>query len=645
MINLKDSLVLALTKLKTRKLRTAVTIVISSLMFAVILLILVLFEGIYQMSFKKMTKGTLNSRNVMWVVPNYGNYTGNVTLVNDNKAELDRMVDEEVAKRRVRAKELGLDFNEELTRSELMPYMKSDDGQIWPEDNSLILKRFAMVQNKEAFPKLREAVKKMATDEKYPEPFYTLRLDSGNREFFAQKNGKYDFWWAERERTEEEKEQLNFYQAPMLLAPKEIYEHYLFKDYEWKAENGTVPILLAIDELEPILGLKPLGRKATPEERVARLREVKKKAVGLKVDVCVINGIMRGILEEAKRYDEMSAEGRKNITLAYAKTNQCEVPAVIKDERDRRAKQMAERELQFRREVEPEKEREPKAMAVQYEVVGMLPSSDGSMSNGGVVDGVLHMLVGTPMLGNVIPQEMLFNSSEQLAKMQEIYPDLKFENGMPVERGKLMGNVKFYVEYSTPEQEYEMMEKGSECIKNDRGEADCEGRGRVFTLISFGSIAADLIGAKKDFLQVMKVMGLVVAGIAAVIMMGTVGRQIADAKKETAVFRAIGFKRADIYAVYLAYGFLICSLIAIVTILIAFAVATQINLAYANELTSKIAYLYNLTDEGVKVNLVGVNLIYIGAVVGLILTVGFVGVTLPMLRNMRRNPINDMRDE
>ena len=46
---------------------------------------------------------------------------------------------------------------------------------------------------------------------------------------------------------------------------------------------------------------------------------------------------------------------------------------------------------------------------------------------------------------------------------------------------------------------------------------------------------------------------MVVGAIAGVILMGMIGRIIADSRKETAVFRAVGASRLAVAQVYVAY--------------------------------------------------------------------------------------------
>ena len=79
--------------------------------------------------------------------------------------------------------------------------------------------------------------------------------------------------------------------------------------------------------------------------------------------------------------------------------------------------------------------------------------------------------------------------------------------------------------------------------------------------------------------SVFTIVALVIAAIAALIMMGMIGRVIGDSRRETAVFRAIGAKRNDIRAIYSTYTFFLSLGIVVATLVIGTAVAAGTMLA------------------------------------------------------------------
>ena len=128
-------------------------------------------------------------------------------------------------------------------------------------------------------------------------------------------------------------------------------------------------------------------------------------------------------------------------------------------------------------------------------------------------------------------------------------------------------------------------------------------------------------------------------------MMGTVGKIIADSRRETAVFRAIGAKRLDIAQIYLTYTMFIAFLISVVSIALGWAVALYVQSRYGETATVEAIVSFNSQDLNREFMLVGLNAREIIMLIGVIFAGSMLSAVLPLLTNLRRNPIRDMRDE
>jgi ABC-type antimicrobial peptide transport system permease subunit len=128
-------------------------------------------------------------------------------------------------------------------------------------------------------------------------------------------------------------------------------------------------------------------------------------------------------------------------------------------------------------------------------------------------------------------------------------------------------------------------------------------------------------------------------------MMGTVGRLIADSRRETAVFRAIGAKRRDIAATYLLYMLLLSFFIALFAFIIGSGAMLVINHHFAPQATVQALVAYNAQDLNRSFSLFGLNALDMLLILGCVLAAGLISAILPLLRNIRRNPVRDMRDE
>ena len=132
--------------------------------------------------------------------------------------------------------------------------------------------------------------------------------------------------------------------------------------------------------------------------------------------------------------------------------------------------------------------------------------------------------------------------------------------------------------------------------------------------------------------------------LAAFIMWVTVGRTIVDGRHETAVFRAIGFKRIDIVLVYVLYVVILSASAALFASIIGFIGAYVLDSQFAPQLTAQAQYGFGIISSSNKIHLVGVDLRQLCLILGACIITGLLSVVLPLMRNVRRSPIRDMRE-
>ena len=163
-------------------------------------------------------------------------------------------------------------------------------------------------------------------------------------------------------------------------------------------------------------------------------------------------------------------------------------------------------------------------------------------------------------------------------------------------------------------------------------------------LSPFGSNSIGLDDARKVtntvLLWVIGVVGLLAAIIAGL----TIGRTIADGRRETAVFRAIGFKRIDISQIYTTYTLMLCLRIVVFALMIGFGAALLVNHFHWLDTTSEARLALNLHSDNVEFSYIGLTPKLLYAIIAVMLA-GLLGMLVPLARNIRRNPIADMRDE
>lgn len=162
---------------------------------------------------------------------------------------------------------------------------------------------------------------------------------------------------------------------------------------------------------------------------------------------------------------------------------------------------------------------------------------------------------------------------------------------------------------------------------------------------AYGSNSLALDSTKRTFGKFFGIAALVIAGIACVIMMGTVGRMIADSRRETAVFRAIGAKKLDIAQIYVMYTVFLSLLISAFALIAGTVFALVVHSRYAEDFTVESILAYNAQDLNKTFSLYAFNISDVLIIVGLAIAAGLISAVLPLFRNLRRNPIRDMRDD
>lgn len=163
-------------------------------------------------------------------------------------------------------------------------------------------------------------------------------------------------------------------------------------------------------------------------------------------------------------------------------------------------------------------------------------------------------------------------------------------------------------------------------------------------LAPFGSNSLAIDDAKRVIDNVIVVFTLIVMAIAGLIAGLTIGRTIADGRRETAVFRAIGFKRLDISQVYITYTLLLCMGIILISFGIGYGVALLVDSLNWVGATVTAQISLGATDSQQQFRFVGMSSKLLWVVAAIVAS-GLLGMMLPLIRNVRRSPIRDMRDE
>ena len=136
-----------------------------------------------------------------------------------------------------------------------------------------------------------------------------------------------------------------------------------------------------------------------------------------------------------------------------------------------------------------------------------------------------------------------------------------------------------------------------------------------------------------------------VALVAVAVMLIAIGRTISDGRRETAIFRAIGFTRADIGAIYVMYTILLTLGVIIFALAIGMLLANVADSAWAPGLTAQAQFGFGALDLTKKISLFEINVGQISGILIVCALAGIVSMAFPLMRGLRRNPINDLKRE
>jgi len=627
MIRLRDAAVLALTKLRTRKVRTTVTVVTASLLFSSLVLASLVAGGVVD-SAKRFTAGSLSERAIV----NLQLFPGMSEIYNnpDIQVRAQELQAKVVANKKAAAGRLGIAYD---PATEPKP-VEGDAGNTYLNTESLAARQ-AMAEYTARQPTAQDTAKQLATPYQ-PKAFYSFGASNIDGRLKQMKNGKEDF-------TEKLDVGMSYgpiqdvtngwyYLDSSITKPFLVEQKYL----DAQTDKTALPIIAPYSKVESALGLAKLSKTATPQQRLDRISDVRARAATVRLAVCYRNSVSQAQVDDAIRAAKEIEQNKDNkeyqkpsLIYGLPDSGACSPAPVKTDTRTASEKTLASKQDQFGREFGQTVD--PAQQKVTFRVVGLAP--DGFGADGfSSIDALVSMVAGSSLQGMwVVPQDM-FDALPNKADYERFLPvktvDPLSGNGMPP-TGQL-------IEFASAADAKRFVTEQS-C-----SDFDCASKPHI---TYFGSNSVLIQDIMDSATQALGVAALVIAAIAALILMGMVGRVIGDSRRETAMFRAIGAKRNDIRAIYATYTFFLSLLVALAALAIGVAVALWLDTQFSGEATVRAQLTFVGADGGQQFHLFGLWWQALLAIVGLVLFAGFVSMLLPLSRNLARSPVKDMRDE
>ena len=642
MIRFSDALTLSLTKLKTRRVRLVVTTLVSGLFFVVLAFASSVFNGTIK-SIEDFSADGFGSRYITRVEGISG---PNDYLMYENKdliAQAKTIDADLIARKKAAAKEMGLTYEPTLEQLSVMPGGPNGGDVIVDTPQAQELLRGAKIEQSSGF---FEALKKAENEYDVTARYQSIALSNYGQ--FGAATSLPTLVVITDNKEQKASDSNNQFQygatgiaslpSGLSLMSDPVLEAFLLPEQSFTLdESGAIPIVAPYTAAEEILGLGKMPGSASSSARLERLKEVRSDVSGKSFEVCLRNQVSLE-RQQAAEQQQLELETNKNKKgyirpeLIYEKSaSPCQDVVVQRDIRSAAVKKEASKQEEFDRKFGKVG---AKQRIVRFRIVGVVsdPPNFGGFSVKSLISSLLTSNLGS---GWFIP----LSAKDELPEFESLYKDtdtiVNHSNGV-------------YFELANPD-EAKRFASEKTCSFDFFSGADpstyCEEQGTPFYLSSFGSNSVALNDAKTGFQKIYFRAAMVIALISAVIMMGTVGKVIADSRRETAVFRAIGAKRIDIAQIYILYSLMLGVIVAIFSVGTGYLLASIVNSRSADGLTVDALIAYNSSNLDRTFSIVGFNSKELLGLAGIIIIAGLISAAGPLVSNLKRNPIRDMRDE
>lgn len=643
MITLTDSLQLAYTKIRTRRVRLFIVLFVSSLLFSGLVAGSLVVSGALG-SFQKFSDQGFTGRYIVAGTSadsdsfNRG-MQGDPALI----ARAEALEKDEQARKKVEAKRLGIEYFQDDSQKAVY-----DDGSGNKSVNTSSLigsKALAEIEAENPLKidqaRFKQQLGSSATA--YYESVRmmpqgglnrpTLSVIKDGKEETDQKNGGYMFGFTQG---------VEGVTQDWTAMDKPLLEPFLLEGQSLDIDqNGSIPVIASYSAAQEILKLPKLGIKATNEQKKQRLIDVRKGIAGKTFQICYRNSTSYSDLQTAiQQQEEVKANQNKKdyekpSYITTPSETPCAAPVVQRDTRTADEKKLFTKQAEFDRLFGKS---DPSAQVLTFRIVGI--SSDREIPTGFNVTQILGSLLASNVGANwASPIDVL----DKVPAAADIFrEDPQMTQYQPQRT--------YYAEYTNADAARVVL-KNDSCvvtypgIQLEEGQVSCSRKTKPFILQTFGSTSLAIDEFKDGFRKVQLIFAVIVGVIASVILMGMVGRIIADARKETAVFRALGASRLSIAQIYVTYTIYLAVLTIVIALILGFGIALWVDSQFSPDMSINMALLFNVPDLSQQFHFYGLDAYDVGLISAVILGASVLGSIIPIAHNVRRNPIKDMREE
>lgn len=646
------ALKLANTKLRSRRGMLAASVVIASLLFAVLIAMVIVFSGAKR-SATELIKKAGNDRYLVHVRPNIPHQEIFLRF----RVSLDELRYIRSYERQYRAtlaekyRSLGLAYNDSVVEPALEPDSLADPTT--PQEQRFRVNfRSPIIQEIDS-QRLAEYAKTA------PNTITSLRRIGdryGATGYYIAKrasflpniprlrliqHGKESFDNAEVRGVDSYGYFTNaIHNGAYSFVSQELLSRYILPTDPSKLQG--IPVVVSAQEAAALFG-NAVGIGPEPEsstEKVEWLKAVQTKLQGHTYQVCYRNTTEQAMLEkiqrdyaEAKNNERNKSYVKPSVTYAYPETP-CGPIAIREDSRTHAQRQAEQKQHEANKSLGVAQD--PYHQLITFQIVGFRyaqPFLDHTKDIYQYTKSLLTADEGMPdasipiQLYDKLPTHLKINfiqQSEQPTGTQRIAASDDFVSRV-LEFTSAQDARSFLENETCPEQQ-------DNCNKK-------------FIARQHGSNYLILDDISTLFNKIAIIAFPAIFLLAMVIMWLTISRIMADNRKETAVYRAMGARRKDIAVIYLLYVFRVACRIVLIASLTGALAALLVNHVYTSRISESAVAAFGIIDRAPDLSLFAIDLPTLIVIVISILLISLIASIQPLVRNVLRNPIRDMQDE
>ena len=403
------------------------------------------------------------------------------------------------------------------------------------------------------------------------------------------------------------------------------------------AVTDAIPVVMPVSTAVKAFGasLSLPEKPSNTHDALDWYKQVGERLNGTTYSVCYRNAASASLLQlaiaqaqkkssETPHYSRPAADSCGPITVTYGSAAE---------------KKAAEDQVALDRETMPSYQ-DPVQQKVRFVIAGISTKDDVQQGSMGL-ESFMSSFLGISNSSVLIPRQGYEQLSPEIRRLTTLLTQT-YSTGSTQDYQMSMNN-SWVVRFDTVADARSFI-RAKNCIDEMGAYPGQCGADKPFYLFTYGSQYLALDDFTRFVQPIMVTAFIIVGAISGVIIMAMMSQVIANSRRETAVFRAIGAHRSDISKVYLLYALNITLRIAFAALIFGFTSGGILELLYAAQATDYARIAFGVVNSNAHFGFIGTNS-FTWLVVGIIFVLGIVSTLPPLLRNVRRNPIHDMRDE